>query len=98
MELSSVTFHATGRGVVAAATDRYVLAAGNSGPMLYHLFPQPPYQRPFVRTLTSQQRSEAETHGVSLFALPEALRRMQASERVSRIDGVALLAGAEGAE
>lgn len=78
--------------------ERFLLAAGNSRAMLYHLFPQAPDQQPFVRALTPRQRAEAEAQGVSLFALPDALRRMQPDEGTSRIDGVKLLAGTERAE
>ena len=76
---------------------RFLLAAGNSAPMLYHLFPQPPYQRPFVRTFDARQRAEAAASGVTLFALPDAMRLMRAKESAAALDGVTLLAGSTGA-
>ncbi len=78
--------------------ERFLLVAGNSRAMLYHLFPQAADQQPFVRALTPRQRAEAEEQGVSLFALPDAHRRMQPDEGMSRLEGVTLLAGTERAE
>ncbi len=74
--------------------ERFLLAAGNSMPMLYHLFPQAPRARPFVRTLDDRQRAEATASGVALFALPDAMRRMRVMGGGDAVEGITLLAGA----
>jgi hypothetical protein len=68
----------------------FLLVAGNSAPMLYHLFPQAPHRRPFLRSLDARHRAEAVAAGVPIFALPDAMRRMRTEGAAP--EGITLLA------
>ena len=75
--------------------ERFVIACGASQAMMYHLFPQAPYQRPFVRSLPASERARARGQGIAMFALPDVLRRLRAEEGTAVIEDVTALA-AEG--
>jgi hypothetical protein len=74
---------------------RFILATGNLTAMVYHLFPEPPGQRPYERSYDPAARAQALRAGVPIFALPDVARRTALSERVPAIPGLIPLAGAQ---
>ena len=73
--------------------ERFLIAAGNLTPMLYYLFPEPPFQRHVERFLPPAVRERARLEGTPIFALPDAARRMATAEGVRTIPGLIPLAG-----
>jgi hypothetical protein len=72
---------------------RFLIAAGNLVPMLYHLFPEPDPDRRWARSYPPAAREQAIRDGIPVFVLPDAGRRMAISEHVSAIPGLVPLAG-----
>ena len=74
---------------------RFMIAAGNLTPMVYHLFPEPPDVRHYARSYPPEARAQARREGIPIYALPDVARRMALNERVSAIPGLIPLAGAQ---
>jgi hypothetical protein len=74
---------------------RFLLAAGNMVPMVYHLFPAPPAAFPVAREYPPAAREQARREGIPIFVLPDVARRMALSEHVRAIPGLLPLAGAQ---
>ena len=75
--------------------ERFLMAAGNMTPMVYHLFPEPPDERQYARSYDPAAREQARRAGIPIFALPGVARRMALNERVPAIPGLIPLAGAQ---
>jgi len=75
--------------------ERFLLAAGNLTPMVYHLFPAPPAERHYARSYTPEARAQAQREGIPIFVLPDVARRMALTEHVQTIPGLIPLAGAK---
>lgn len=74
---------------------RFMLAAGNMTPMVYHLFPEPPHELQYARSYDPAAREQARQAGIPIYALPDVARRMALNEHVPAIPGLIPLAGAQ---
>ncbi len=68
--------------------ERSLLASGSSTAMMYHRLPSAPCRRPILRSLSPVTSAGAQARGIAMFALLDALLRMQAKERMPAIERV----------